>query len=100
MFPYLEVVNWLTTDPLFALPPRKVRLLPPTGTRREPTDLQWNLYTNTDEYFNLALMARTLDNALTLRSDFMVSPCHVTTHIVIPLSCDPCTEPPEWEFYV
>ncbi len=46
---------------------------PPTLSSRSPDELQWNLYTDTNEMLNLSLVARTLDNALTLRSDFMVS---------------------------
>ena len=58
-------------------PPRRELLRPPAVSVRPPGELQWNLYTDSEEYLNLSLLARTLDNVLTLRSDFMVCVCVV-----------------------
>ena len=66
---------------------RKEGLNPPPGSRRALDDLQWSVYPEGEEYFNLSLMARTLDNALTLRSDFMVrTVCGSCTEGVLLLS--------------
>ena len=50
----------------------KVR--PPKYSPKAEDQLKWILDPK-DSLFNLCILARTLDNAITLRSDFMVSEC-------------------------
>ena len=53
----------------------------PPNFRPKPGELQWILDPK-DQVFNLSILARTTDNAITLRSDFMVSMRIIMVHSV------------------
>lgn len=48
------------------------KLRPPSYSPKQTDPLKWVLDPK-DQLFNLSILARTMDNAITLRSDFMVS---------------------------
>ena len=59
------------------------RLKPPSFMPKAADSLKWVLDPK-DQAFNLCILARTQDNAITLRSDFMVSYSIISSNTVDP----------------